>query len=191
MNSTGDDDAIKICLIGDSCVGKTCLVNRYVTDAFDPSERETVGVNFISTMAVINGQSQKVTIWDTAGQEKFRSMIDLYFRKAAGAVVVYDVMSRESFQHLGYWIDRVRSVEPDVFIMVVGNKVDKPTKTVTTHDGEKFASDKNCNFMEVSALDGTNVKKMFQTIYDSLKLPEVGSASVKLSKTGTPSGGCC
>ncbi|EAL43900.1 small GTPase EhRabX15, putative [Entamoeba histolytica HM-3:IMSS] len=192
MNFENDDYTLKICMVGDSCVGKTCIVNRFVTDTFDPYERETIGVNFISTMAPIKGQMLKVTIWDTAGQEKFRSMIDLYFRKAVGAFIVYDVMLRDSFQHLSYWIERVRNVEPNVKILIVGNKIDKQSKIISTKEAERFANDNHCQFIEVSALDGTNIKQMYQTMFDSLDPLVQNSPTVALeNKQSNDKSGCC
>ena len=172
LSISEEEPTIKICMVGDSSVGKTCIVNRYVNETYDGHEKSTVGVNFISTFAPIRGKMYKVTLWDTAGEERFRAMIDLYFRTALGAFCVYDVTQKESFDHLPDWIQRVRNVEPDITLRIVGNKIDLNPVVVTEEEIENLCSRYNVKHMFVSAFDGTNIKTLFQNMLDDIKIPD-------------------
>ena len=171
MNPIEEEISIKICMVGDSSVGKTCIVNRYVNETYDGNEKSTVGVNFISTLALIKGKMQKVTLWDTAGEERFRAMIDLYFRNALGAFCVYDVTQRETFEHLPDWIERVRNVEPAIKIHILGNKYDLQPILIHQEEIDNLCNKFNVNHTFVSACNGTNIKSVFQELLNKVEIP--------------------
>ncbi|KAL7712667.1 Uncharacterized protein QTN25_009682 [Entamoeba marina] len=190
MNELSTEESIKICFVGDKSVGKTCIVNRYIHNEFDENERMTLGVNFISTIATIRGYTRKISIWDTAGEEKFRSLIDLYFRNASAVFLVYDVTNHETFEHLGYWLERVRNVEPEAHVVIIGNKIDQTPKSVSSKEGEKFSlNNGGLTFIEVSALDGTNVLKAFELLFEKIDCPKEVIRQLELEQTQT--NGCC
>ena len=192
MNPIEEEISIKICMVGDSSVGKTCIVNRYVNETYDGNEKSTVGVNFISTLALIKGKMQKVTLWDTAGEERFRAMIDLYFRNALGAFCVYDVTQRETFEHLPDWIERVRNVEPAIKIHILGNKCDLQPILIHQEEIDNLCNKFNVNHTFVSACNGTNIKSVFQELLNKVEIPVENDVNyVGLNSIDEKSSGCC
>ncbi|KAJ2640980.1 Ras- protein Rab-18-B, partial [Coemansia sp. RSA 1694] len=119
----------KILLVGDSNVGKSSILLRFTDDHFLPPEdtSATIGVDFKVKMYDLGSKRYKLTIWDTAGQERFRTLTSSYYRGAQGVILVYDVCSRESFEHLNNWIDELSTYcsSDDIIKMVIGNKIDK------------------------------------------------------------------
>ncbi|XP_071941652.1 ras-related protein Rab-13-like [Antedon mediterranea] len=156
----------KILVLGDSGVGKTRLVRRFVEDTFIPRYVATVGVDFRSKAVKVGGKELMLQIWDTAGQERFRSMTTTIFRGAEGAILVYDVSSRVSFDHLEDWIESIRkSADQNIRVVVVGNKTDKEDQIeVDARTGKKFSELMGLNFFETSAQSGKNVDKPFNRL---------------------------
>uniref|UniRef100_A0A7S2THI8 Uncharacterized protein n=1 Tax=Lotharella oceanica TaxID=641309 RepID=A0A7S2THI8_9EUKA len=156
---------MKILLLGDSGVGKTCLALRFVGEKFQKSFKVTVGIDFKVKEFNVDGKPVKVQIWDTAGQERFRSVATNYYRKAAGVVLVYDVNNLESFQSLETWIDLLnRHTDEGIAKILVGNKLDQTDlksgkKAVPTAMGEAFAKKHGVKFLETSAKTDKNVEK--------------------------------
>lgn len=128
----GDFDLqLKVLLLGDSAVGKTCLLMRFTDDRFSSQFISTVGVDFKSKVLALGGERIKLQIWDTAGQESFRSITRSYYRGAAGALLVYDITRRETFNHLSRWLEEARqNGNPDMVIMLIGNKADMEARCV-------------------------------------------------------------
>lgn len=155
----------KYIIIGDSAVGKSCLLLQFTDHRFQAVHDLTVGVEFGARMVTIDKQQIKLQIWDTAGQESFRSITRSYYRGAAGALLVYDVTRRETFQHLGTWLEDARAhSNPNMVIMLVGNKCDMPDdkRQVSKEEGEQFARERGLMFIETSAKEAINVEEAFQ-----------------------------
>ncbi|KAK7495178.1 hypothetical protein BaRGS_00013588 [Batillaria attramentaria] len=192
---TGHAHLLKYVITGDSSVGKSALLHRYVNNQFSEEYLLTIGVDFAAkTFLWPNGDEVKLQIWDTAGQERYRSLTANYFRGSLGAIVVYDVTRRETADHVTQWVDEVeRYASNDVVIVVVGTKSDLKDKAedyVRTDDVKNYDSlkDKVEGFFEVSGKTGEGVEGVFQRVTDVVvarkleKESSVKGATVKLRK---------
>jgi small GTP-binding protein len=165
----------KYIIIGDTGVGKSCLLLQFTDKRFRHDHDLTIGVEFGSRMLRLDDKDIKLQIWDTAGQESFRSITRSYYRGAAGALLVYDITRRDTFSHLSAWLKDAReNGNPDMVITLVGNKTDLDSKrTVTSEEGERFARDNGLIFMEASAKSNINVEEAFEStgrnIYNKIK----------------------
>lgn len=153
----------KYIIIGDSAVGKSCLLLQFTDKRFQPVHDLTIGVEFGARMISIDGKQIKLQIWDTAGQESFRSITRSYYRGAAGALLVYDITRRDTFNHLTTWLDDARQhSNSNMVIMLIGNKTDLESKrAVTREEGDQFGNDHGLVFMETSAKTSANVEEAF------------------------------
>lgn len=161
----------KIVLLGDSGVGKSNLVFRFTKNEFNKDSKSTIGVEFATkTVQIEDNKLVKAQIWDTAGQERYRSIASSYYRGAVGALLVYDVTDRNSFNHVPMWLKEVEeNAEKDCLIMLVGNKMDlNDQRTVFVRDGRSFARKNGLAFIETSALDATGVDTAFQRILQEI-----------------------
>ncbi len=169
------DMIFKVVLVGDSGVGKTNILLRYLKNEFDTNTKATVGVEFGTKKAHIENSSIKAQIWDTAGQERYRSITSAYYKGAHGALVVYDITRKSSFDSVEKWLsDLKNNGEEKMVIMVVGNKCDlEEGRVISLQDGEAKAQRNKVAFLETSALNATNVEKAFdeliQKIYVAFK----------------------
>lgn len=165
----------KYIIIGDTGVGKSCLLLQFTDKRFQPVHDLTIGVEFGARMITINNRQIKLQIWDTAGQESFRSITRSYYRGAAGALLVYDITRRETFNHLTRWLEEARqNANQEMVIMLIGNKSDlEHRRQVTKEEGEQFAKEHNLIFLETSAKTAANVEEAFiataQKIYDKIE----------------------
>ena len=160
----------KIIFTGDSGVGKTSIINSIMGQKFSPEYEPSIGVDFFSKTIRYKTRLIKLQIWDSAGQEKFRSLIPNYIRGSSLIFLIFDVTKLESFQHLSDWITFITNIE-NGNIIIVGNKIDlKEARVVTTEDAEKFCKDKNYEYFEVSAKDGTNINNLLYTSVASLPI---------------------
>mmetsp|Transcript_38138 Transcript_38138/g.98478 ORF Transcript_38138/g.98478 Transcript_38138/m.98478 type:complete len:205 (-) Transcript_38138:1167-1781(-) len=157
------DYSFKFIIIGDSGVGKSCLMHRFTEGTFRTSTNHTIGVEYGTKVVNVKGKSVKLQIWDTAGQERFRSVTRSYYRSAAGALLVYDVAQRDTYNHLLQWLSDARSLaSPDLVCMVVGNKSDLASdREVTLVEASRFAQENDLLFLETSAKTGDNVTEAF------------------------------
>jgi len=153
----------KYIIVGDTAVGKSCLLLQFTDKRFQPVHDLTIGVEFGSRTLTIEGNQVKLQIWDTAGQEKFRSITRSYYRGAAGALLVYDITRRETFEHLTSWLEDCRKFSnQNLTIMLIGNKSDLENKrAVSREEGEAFAQKHGLFFMETSAKTAQNVEEAF------------------------------
>lgn len=153
----------KYIIIGDTGVGKSCLLLQFTDKRFQHVHDLTIGVEFGSRMVTIDNKQIKLQIWDTAGQESFRSITRSYYRGAAGALLVYDITRRETFNHLASWLEDARQhANPNMTIMLIGNKSDiTHRRAVTTEEGEQFAKEHGLVFLETSAKTAHNVEEAF------------------------------
>lgn len=189
----------KYIIIGDTGVGKSCLLLQFTDKRFQPVHDLTIGVEFGARLVNIDNQQIKLQIWDTAGQESFRSITRSYYRDAAGALLVYDITRRESFNHLTRWLEEARANgNPNMTIMLIGNKSDlEHRRAVSTKEGEQFAAENGLVFMETSAKTAINVETAFiktaerihekitQGVYDASR----EGNGVKLGVMAAPKGG--
>ena len=165
----------KYIIIGDTGVGKSCLLLQFTDKRFRHDHDLTIGVEFGSRMIRMEDKDIKLQIWDTAGQESFRSITRSYYRGAAGALLVYDITRRDTFTHLSNWLQDAReNGNADMIITLVANKTDLDSRrTVSTEEGQKFARDNNLIFVEASAKNSTNVEQAFeltaQAIFQKVK----------------------
>ena len=153
----------KYLLVGDSGVGKSAISNRFTKGNFIENNDSTIGVEFGVKVIRCSDVHVKVQLWDTAGQETFRSITRSYYRNAACALVVYDIGNRQSFENIPTWIADVQKVSPLIRLVLVGNKKDTPDRQVHFVDAQKCATQYNMHCMEVSAMHDLNVSKLFQT----------------------------
>jgi len=160
------DYLFKLVLIGDSGVGKSCLLLRFADDSFTDSYISTIGVDFRFRTVNIDSKTVKLQIWDTAGQERFRTITSAYYRGAHGIIMVYDVTNHESFEHVEEWLNEVnRHASESTLKLLVGNKADlEDDRKVTAQEAKKFADNLNISFLETSAKNATNVEAAFLTM---------------------------
>lgn len=166
------DYLFKFVLIGDSGVGKSSLLFRFAEDSFTESYTSTIGVDFLFRKVQIDGATVKIQIWDTAGQERYRTITSAYYRGAHGIIMVYDVTSKQSFEHIGDWLREVtQHASPTTLKALVGNKADLVSQKVIQEDEAKeFATKLNppIPFWETSAKNAKNVETMFISLAQEL-----------------------
>ncbi|XP_042328895.1 ras-related protein Rab-2B isoform X1 [Sceloporus undulatus] len=153
----------KYVIIGDTGVGKSCLLLQFTDKRFTAVHDLTIGVEFGSRMITIDDKKIKLQVWDTAGQESYRSITRSYYRGAAGALLVYDITRRETFNHLYSWLEDARQQSSaHMVIMLIGNKSDlENRRVVQKEEGEAFAREHGMVFLETSAKTATNVEEAF------------------------------
>eukprot|EP00980_Cylindrotheca_fusiformis_P009363 scaffold2047_cov129-Cylindrotheca_fusiformis.AAC.42 len=164
------DYLFKLVLIGDSGVGKSCLLLRFADDAFTESYISTIGVDFRFRTVKIENKTVKLQIWDTAGQERFRTITSAYYRGADGIIMVFDVTSAESFDHVNDWLKEVNRYAAEGTVkLLVGNKSDRTAdKVVTEEQAKEFADELGIPFIETSAKSSKNVEEAFLTMAGEL-----------------------
>jgi len=161
----------KLLLIGDSGVGKSCLLLRFADDTYTESYISTIGVDFKIRTIDLDGKTVKLQIWDTAGQERFRTITSSYYRGAHGIIIVYDISDRESFDNVKQWLSEIdRYACENVNKLLVGNKCDMDSKRqVDFEEAKAFADERGIPFLETSAKDSTNVEKAFIQMASDIK----------------------
>lgn len=202
------DYLFKLLLIGDSGVGKTCLLFRFSEDSFNPTFISTIGIDFKIQTVEIDGKRIKLQVWDTAGQERFRTITTAYYRGAMGILLVYDVTAKKTFENITSWLRNIEEHAAEgVEQLLVANKCDQEDKRVISEEqGQLLAVQHGIDFIEVSALSGENVREAFYRMARRVKTKhEAKSANQKgegksvkiLSDPGSPSplgknlGNCC
>uniref|UniRef100_A0A914UYT4 small monomeric GTPase n=1 Tax=Plectus sambesii TaxID=2011161 RepID=A0A914UYT4_9BILA len=161
---------LKVLIIGESGVGKSSLLIRFVDDTFDPEQPATIGVDFKVTTLTVDGNKVKLAIWDTAGQERFRTLTPSYYRGAQGVICVYDVSNRASYDRLQHWLTELEtySTKTDVVKMLVANKIDREKREVTREEGLKFARKHCMLFIEASAKTRESVQCAFEELVEKV-----------------------
>jgi Ras-related protein Rab-8A len=165
------DYLIKLLLIGDSGVGKSCLLLRFSDDSFTPSFITTIGIDFKIRTIELEGKRIKLQIWDTAGQERFRTITTAYYRGAMGILLVYDVTDDKSFANIRNWIRNIEQhASENVNKILIGNKCDLvDKKMIDTAKGKALADEYGIKFMETSAKNSVNVEESFITLAKDIK----------------------
>lgn len=164
MSSAYFKYVFKYIIIGNPSVGKSCILNQFLNNAFSEEYEITVGVEFgAKTIEVEGGDKVKLQIWDTAGQESFKSITRAYYRAAAVALIVYDITSRDSFEAITSWLEECRvNGNPEMTLVLVGNKTDLAAqRQVSFSEGEAFAGRSNMLFFEVSAKMDAKIGELF------------------------------
>mmetsp|Transcript_41419 Transcript_41419/g.68163 ORF Transcript_41419/g.68163 Transcript_41419/m.68163 type:complete len:206 (+) Transcript_41419:186-803(+) len=169
--TTEYDYLFKLLLIGDSGVGKSCLLLRFADDTYTDSYISTIGVDFKIRTVDLDTKTIKLQIWDTAGQERFRTITSSYYRGAHGIIIVYDITDKESFDNVRQWLFEIdRYASENVCKLLVGNKSDLSNKRAVEYDVAKaFADELTIPFLETSAKNATNVEQAFLTMAAQIK----------------------
>jgi len=202
MQNPEYDFLFKLLLIGDSGVGKSCLLLRFADDTYTESYISTIGVDFKIRTVELESKVVKLQIWDTAGQERFRTITSSYYRGAHGIIVVYDVTDAESFNNVRQWLHEIdRYASDKVNKLLVGNKCDLNEKRVISfQQGKELADSLGLEFLETSAKNSTNVENAFVTMASQIKSRMKAQPTTKPSTDGkklgpgqqiSQSGGCC
>ena len=214
-DSSNYDLNFKLIIIGDAGVGKSSITTKATKDYFDDSYTTTIGFEFFSLNLMINDQIIKLQIWDTCGQEIYRSLISSFYRNSSLAFLVYSIDSYESFGNLKNWLNELKiHSNPDIKLFLIGNKIDLvDNRKIEESQGQEFAKENNFSyFMETSAKDGTNVKESFiyaakllynehlnyidrsqrnGTLADVVNILPNNNDIVSKKEKRTVSGGCC
>ncbi|KAH9814706.1 P-loop containing nucleoside triphosphate hydrolase protein [Melampsora americana] len=213
------DYIMKFVVVGDSNTGKSSLLVQLTDKRFLTQSDPTIGVEFgASLISLPNGKSIKVQVWDTAGQESFRSITRSYYRGASGALLVFDTTYRPSFQHLENWLNDLKSFgDPNLVIVLVGNKSDltlpssnlssdptsNPTRQVSFEEANQWALDHDLQYIETSAKTGENVEEAFASVAKQIHQSgfldqsnpthrtRIGSSFPIHSNSSTSFGSCC
>ena len=160
----------KIIFTGDSGVGKTSIINSIMGQKFSEEYEPSIGVDFFSKTIRYKGRLMKLQIWDSAGQEKFRSLIPNYIRGSSLVFLIFDISKKESFEHLNEWITFITNIEKGN-IVIVGNKIDlKENRVIMKEEAEKYCKEKNYEYFEVSAKEGTNITNLLYASVASLPI---------------------
>ena len=156
----------KIILLGDSGVGKTCLINRWMTDSFRLDSMPTIGGSFAEATFEKDGKSHMIHIWDTAGEEKFRSTAPIYARGATGALIVFDITNRTTFLNIESWISCLNFLN-DIPVLIVGNKSDLENKReISFSEADNYVHSIGKEYFETSASQGKGINEIFYHIMD-------------------------
>ena len=167
------DKSCQILLIGDSLVGKTCLIQRYVNGTFKDDYILTVGLDYHTKLEIINNLNVSVKLWDTAGQERFKALTPSFFRNAEGVVIAYDVTNSESFDNLKFWISSIKTnlFEKNIFIpiIIIGNKIDlEDMREISKDVASTFAKENKFKYFETSAKTGEGVDEAFRDLVNQV-----------------------
>ena len=169
-NTREYDYLFKIVLIGDTCVGKSCILVRFSDDLFEDNYITTIGVDFRFKTMVVKNKTAKIQIWDTAGQERYRSITTAYYRGAAAIIICFDSTNKESFNNLNNWIDEIgKYTDKDVDKLILMNKCDlKKERQIDKNEILNFEKENGIKILEVSAKTGEGVDKAFEYIIEKL-----------------------
>lgn len=159
-------------MLGDMSVGKSCIAYQFVHGTFNGVAEPTIGAAFCSRCIQVKNVVCKFQIWDTAGMEKYKSLMPMYYRGSSAAIVVYDITKETTFESMKTWICELKAhADPDIFICIIGNKCDLEShREVRNEDAMKFASTNNLLYFETSALTGYNITEVFQEIANRLSV---------------------
>ena len=156
------DHLFKLLIIGESGVGKTCLLLRFTDDSFTANHLTTIGIDFKIKIINLENKMIKLQIWDTAGQERFRTITKTYYKGAHGIILTYDVTDETSFKNIKNWIKQIeQNAQNNVCKVLVGNKCDKPDRKVSEEEGKALAGEYKMSFFETSAKTNQNVNETF------------------------------
>jgi small GTP-binding protein len=169
--STSMDCIYKVLLLGDSTVGKTCVLLKYTDKIFQETHMMTIGLDYrLKVMQLQSGKEVKLQIWDTAGQDRFRSITKNYYKGSHGIILIYDVTSLKTFENVKSWVSQIHEeISDKVVIYLVANKIDMDDlRKVTKEEGKKLAEELDVPFVETSAKTGENIDYIFSDISERI-----------------------
>ena len=198
-NNYESDFTFKIIIIGDLSVGKSSIAVKAIRDYFDDYYSPTIGFEFFNYTTKVDGKNIKLQIWDTCGQEAYKSLITSFYRNSSLAIIVYAIDNQLSFQNIEVWLNEIKTYSnPNIKVVLIGNKCDLEDKrAIKKEEGEKFSQEHNLNlFMETSAKSGLNTKDLFniaaKILYEEYKnlkekaeLPEEENKSQSLTASNS------
>jgi small GTP-binding protein len=186
QNSEIEQNGEKVIVIGDSSVGKTSILNRYINDKFSDNLKPTIGCDHYEKELTLDGKKIKLSIWDTAGQERFRGLAASYYKRAKCVILVFDITKRESFERLDFWRDELMNFGEDgILVVCIGNKSDlQEQRTVTPDEIQTFVKKHGYFYMETSALQNSdkNIEKVFEHVAETLLKSTGDGKTVKNNK---------
>ena len=182
------DNTLKIIIVGDTCVGKSNFLFRFINDQFSKIYQTTLGIDCKSKVCILPKSKKKVKInlWDTAGQERYMSINKMYFQKIQGIILMYDITQRSSFERLPKWVQLINETTFNIPVILIGNKIDdeEENRIVSTEEGKDFANQNGYLFYEASALSGKNVNNSIYDLCESIILSlELSAFTVNASGT--------
>lgn len=182
------DNILKIIIVGDSGVGKSNFLFRFINDQFSKIYQTTLGIDCKSKVCILPKSKKKVKInlWDTAGQERYMSINKMYFQKIQGIILMYDITQRSSFERLPKWVQLINETTFNIPVILIGNKIDdeEENRIVSTEEGKDFANQNGYLFYEASALSGKNVNNSIYDLCESIILSlELSTFTVNASGT--------
>ena len=184
------DYLFKLILVGDSYVGKTNILSKYIKNEFNQNTKSTVGVEFGAKLLKIEDKIIKAQIWDTAGQERYKSITSAYYKGAKGAFIVYDITNRLTFESVDKWVQDLNlNSDKNITLLLIGNKKDLADKRdVTKEEGEEKAKSFGLAFLETSALTGENIDKVFdymlKEVYNKITIEKANSGEIDYINIG-------
>ena len=186
----------KVLLLGDSSVGKTCFLKRYIDNTFQDAYLSTIGFDFkFKNVTLKDGKKVKVQLWDTAGQERFRTIAKSYYKGAHGIVLIYDVTSKRTYENIRKWLNQIKEEASNrISIILVANKIDcEGEREVSKDEGESLAKTSGLTLFEASAKDSINVNESFQYLIERIseKYANINSNTSKLNNSKNEKKGCC
>lgn len=162
MSNQKYDHLFKLLIIGESGVGKTCLLLRFTDDSFTNNHLTTIGIDFKIKIINLEEKQIKLQIWDTAGQERFRTITKTYYKGAHGIILTYDVTDENSFKNIRNWVKQIeQNAQSNVCKVLVGNKCDREDRKISYEEGAKLANEFKMQFFETSAKSKYNVSETF------------------------------
>lgn len=165
------DYIFKLLCLGESGVGKTCVILRYSDNIFTSHKMSTVGIDFRIKVIEYKTKQIKLIIWDTAGQERFRNITNQYYNGADGIILIYDVTNRDSFNNVTYWMNQItsKSDKTKIGLILVGNKIDnEKSRVITKEEGEIIGKNNEIDFMEISAFTNYNIDECFDCVIEQI-----------------------
>ena len=195
MKKEKKSNNIHILTLGNSAVGKTSLVVRFAENRFFETHVSTIGVDFIKKEIMLNDIPVNIQIWDSAGQEKYRSVSKQYFKKAQGVFLVFDLTSRASFEEILNWLDIIKKeTTSGLPIVLVGNKCDLCNRVISEEEANEFANNKNIQYFETSAAKGIKVNEAFYALAElcwEKESQRIIEGGVSLNKVEQKKKKCC
>ena len=198
--SSDSNHTFKILTIGESGVGKTCILRRFVENKFLKSHLATIGIDFRTKIIHVYGKDIKLKIWDTAGQERYHNITSQIYKGADGIILVFDVNEEISFTKIKDWIEQIKSnvSQDEISLILLGNKCDIEERAISKEQGQQMANSLQINYYETSALNGTGINEAFEGLTKEImkkkKVINSDGRTISLTSNQKPKNqkkGCC